>query len=167
MISSCLPRHHSPFVHTGLLPAPPPDGKKERVLFDKITSRLTKLSYNLDADHIDCVSRARRRARPNGRYLRLASPLPWRPFSSPRHSAAPRNRRGPLTRTRSRPPSLSPAGRGDKEGHRRRLLWRDHGAARPARRRDGRLLHHQAPRLRHPRRPHRRLQPPQADPQGL
>jgi ribonucleoside-diphosphate reductase subunit M1 len=29
------------------------DGRKERVQFDKITSRLSKLCYGLDTDHVD------------------------------------------------------------------------------------------------------------------
>ena len=31
------------------------DGRKESVMFDKITYRITKLSYGLNADHVDPV----------------------------------------------------------------------------------------------------------------
>lgn len=33
-----------------------PDGRKEPVHFDKITSRITKLCYGLDMDYVDPVS---------------------------------------------------------------------------------------------------------------
>ena len=32
------------------------DGRKESVMFDKITSRIEKLSYGLDANFVDPVS---------------------------------------------------------------------------------------------------------------
>ncbi len=32
-----------------------PDGRQERVMFDKITSRVAKLAYGLDASHVDPV----------------------------------------------------------------------------------------------------------------
>ncbi len=33
-----------------------PDGRKENVMFDKITSRISKLCYGLNKDFIDPVS---------------------------------------------------------------------------------------------------------------
>lgn len=33
-----------------------PDGRQERVMFDKITSRIQKLCYGLNADFVDPVS---------------------------------------------------------------------------------------------------------------
>lgn len=33
-----------------------PDGRRERVQFDKITARVSRLCYGLDADHIDPVA---------------------------------------------------------------------------------------------------------------
>lgn len=33
-----------------------PDGRKEEVHFDKITSRIQKLCYGLDMDYVDPVS---------------------------------------------------------------------------------------------------------------
>ena len=35
---------------------PPQDGRKECVMFDKITSRISKLCYGLNKDFIDPVS---------------------------------------------------------------------------------------------------------------
>lgn len=34
----------------------PTDGRQERVMFDKITSRIQKLCYGLNADFVDPVS---------------------------------------------------------------------------------------------------------------
>ena len=31
------------------------DGRKEKVMFDKITSRISKLCYGLNQDHVDAV----------------------------------------------------------------------------------------------------------------
>ena len=36
--------------------SPPTDGRQERVMFDKITSRIQKLCYGLNADFVDPVS---------------------------------------------------------------------------------------------------------------
>ena len=33
-----------------------PDGRKERVQFDKITARVSRLCYGLDADHVDAAA---------------------------------------------------------------------------------------------------------------
>lgn len=33
-----------------------PDGRQERVQFDKITARVSRLCYGLDADHVDPVA---------------------------------------------------------------------------------------------------------------
>ena len=33
-----------------------PDGRKERVQFDKITARVSRLCYGLDPDHVDPVA---------------------------------------------------------------------------------------------------------------
>jgi hypothetical protein len=33
-----------------------PDGRKERVQFDKITARVSRLCYGLDPDHIDAAA---------------------------------------------------------------------------------------------------------------
>ena len=32
------------------------DGRKERVQFDKITARVSRLCYGLDADHVDAAA---------------------------------------------------------------------------------------------------------------
>ena len=34
----------------------PTDGRKERVQFDKITARVSRLCYGLDADHVDAAA---------------------------------------------------------------------------------------------------------------
>ena len=34
----------------------PSDGRKERVQFDKITARVSRLCYGLDADHVDAAA---------------------------------------------------------------------------------------------------------------
>lgn len=39
------------FYHTD----PPPDGRQERVQFDKITARVSRLCYGLDPAHVDPV----------------------------------------------------------------------------------------------------------------
>jgi ribonucleoside-diphosphate reductase subunit M1 len=39
---------------------PPLDGRKERVAFDKITSRITKLCYGLDMNFVDPVEIAQK-----------------------------------------------------------------------------------------------------------
>lgn len=36
--------------------ATPTDGRQERVQFDKITARVSRLCYGLDADHVDPVA---------------------------------------------------------------------------------------------------------------
>jgi hypothetical protein len=33
-----------------------PDGRKERVQFDKITARVSRLCYGLDSDHVDAAA---------------------------------------------------------------------------------------------------------------
>lgn len=33
-----------------------PDGRKERVQFDKITARVSRLCYGLDAEHVDAAA---------------------------------------------------------------------------------------------------------------
>jgi ribonucleoside-diphosphate reductase subunit M1 len=34
----------------------PPDGRKERVQFDKITARVSRLCYGLDPEHVDAAA---------------------------------------------------------------------------------------------------------------
>lgn len=34
----------------------PTDGRKERVQFDKITARVSRLCYGLDSDHVDAAT---------------------------------------------------------------------------------------------------------------
>lgn len=40
----------------GTVTSSPTDGRQERVMFDKITSRIQKLCYGLNADFVDPVS---------------------------------------------------------------------------------------------------------------
>jgi hypothetical protein len=35
---------------------PSPDGRKERVQFDKITARVSRLCYGLDPEHVDAAA---------------------------------------------------------------------------------------------------------------
>jgi hypothetical protein len=43
------------------------DGRKEKVYFDKITARITKLSYDLDSKYIDPVLIAQKVSSPSSR----------------------------------------------------------------------------------------------------
>ena len=41
--------------HNGLITDDFPDGRQERVQFDKITARVSRLCYGLDPEHVDPV----------------------------------------------------------------------------------------------------------------
>lgn len=46
----------SPCLHFSKLTPSLPDGRKERVQFDKITARVSRLCYGLDAEHVDAAA---------------------------------------------------------------------------------------------------------------
>jgi hypothetical protein len=48
-----LSRSYSYGIHNVVLTVHSVDGRKERVQFDKITARVSRLCYGLDPDHID------------------------------------------------------------------------------------------------------------------
>lgn len=50
MLPSALQQNHNMLMHTLL------DNRKERVQFDKITARVSRLCYGLDADHVDAAA---------------------------------------------------------------------------------------------------------------
>ena len=43
-------------VNTVLIVYDPADGRKERVQFDKITARVSRLCYGLDPEHVDAAA---------------------------------------------------------------------------------------------------------------
>ncbi len=47
--------HRAPSTHASAPPprTPPTDGRREKVAFDKITSRINKLCYGLDMNYVD------------------------------------------------------------------------------------------------------------------
>jgi hypothetical protein len=47
---------HSTLTSTILAANPETDGRQERVQFDKITARVSRLCYGLDTDHVDPVA---------------------------------------------------------------------------------------------------------------
>lgn len=47
-VSCVVGWHKGPVTH-----ASPPDGRQERVQYDKITARVSRLCYGLDPDHVD------------------------------------------------------------------------------------------------------------------
>jgi len=53
-----LPPHRlmTCFFHPRLTDSSPIDGRKERVQFDKITARVSRLCYGLDPEHIDAAA---------------------------------------------------------------------------------------------------------------
>jgi len=54
---SGIPRVEDPTEATMTdIPCVYPDGRKERVQFDKITARVSRLCYGLDADHVDAAA---------------------------------------------------------------------------------------------------------------
>ena len=121
------------------------DGRTEQVHFDKITARITKLSYGLNPDFCDPVSSSAVHAGPAGRrrpraeHFQNGQPPPE---AAPLLPADPRDRCIlPCTM------SVPAAGAGRAKGHHRRLQGRDHLGAGRARSRDGSLADRHASRL--------------------
>lgn len=58
--SASLSRHSylflPPFSDRGLTRIQTTDGRKERVQFDKITARVSRLCYGLDPEHVDAAA---------------------------------------------------------------------------------------------------------------
>lgn len=51
-----LPSENHFFLSEANRPIVDPDGRKERVQFDKITARVSRLCYGLDPEHIDAAA---------------------------------------------------------------------------------------------------------------
>ena len=144
--------------------SPLPDGRREKVMFDKITSRISKLCYGLNGDFVDPVSTL-------PCLLSLFLPLPLPACLPPPPSLPPIL--FPLCLLPfSLPPSLPPfllppSGRGHSEGHQWSLQWSHNHRTRHTCCRDSCYHDNQAPGLCYPGCQDCCVQSAQGDQKGL